>query len=169
MYKKIFLNEHINFVNIFLIIFVIFITVVPIVYQDELISLSINLMKRYSRDHFDLALFSLTAICSSPLAVPVWPFPVIGIVLGYPASKLISLITLASVAGSTITYFIGRYFNNNGFILRKFPGIQSNKWTDGKSFWSITAMLFGGTVLPLPTDIYTLPVVSRDILYFRFC
>lgn len=153
MHKKIFLNEHISFINIFLILLLSILTIIPIVYQDDLISLSTRLLRKYSQEHFDLVLFFLTAISSSPIALPVWPFPVIGIVLGYPINKLIFLITIASVAGSTMTYFLGRYFNNRRFILRKFPKIHENKWTEGKSFWSITAVLFGGTALPLPVDI----------------
>lgn len=127
--------------------------VVPLIYKEQIIGVGTFLIDRYGQDNLDITIFLLTAISGSPVALPVWIYAIYGTMLGYDPFRLILVVSLGASFGSQITYCLGRYFGTCSFVKRKFPKLENHPWTDGRSFWITTGIVFGGTAAPLPLDL----------------
>ncbi|MFB3148177.1 MAG: hypothetical protein ACE10J_05880, partial [Thermodesulfobacteriota bacterium] len=103
--------------------------VLPLVFREEIISFGQTLLFSYGQERIDFILYLITTVSSTPLALPVWIYAVLGSMLGYEPLRLILVMGLGSVTGSTITYFIARYFGKSKFIRRNFPNIENHPWT----------------------------------------
>ena len=57
------------------------------------------------------------------------------------------------MTGSTITYFVARYFGKSKFVKQNFPSIENHPWTRGRSIWVVSLILFTGAASPIPFDI----------------
>ena len=127
--------------------------VLPLVFREEIVSIGQTLLLRYGQDRIDFILYLVITLSSTPLALPVWIYAVLGSMLGYEPIRLIIVMGLGSMTGSTITYFIARYFGKSRFIKRNFPNIENHPWTKGRSVWIVGLILFIGAASPIPFDI----------------
>jgi len=127
--------------------------VLPLLFREEIVNIGQTLLLRYGQDRIDFILYLITTVSSTPLALPVWIYAVLGSMLGYEPLQLIIVMGLGSMTGSTITYFIARYFGKSNFIKRNFPNIKNYPWTEGSSIWVVSLILFAGAASPLPFDV----------------
>ena len=137
-------------VTVFMIITSI---VLPFVFREEIVNIGQTLLLRYGQDRIDFILYLITTVSSTPLALPVWIYAVLGSMLGYEPLRVILVMGLGSMTGSTITYFIARLFGKSKFVKRNFPNIENHPWTRGRSIWVISLILFTGAASPIPFDI----------------
>ena len=148
-----YLSKFINLTFAFAALVVITSIVIPLLFREEIISLGQDLLIRYGQDRIDLILYLLTTISSTPLALPVWIYAVLGAMLGFEPVRLIIVMGLGSMSGSIITYYIARYFGKSRFIKKNFPNIENHTWTHGRSKRVISVILFLGAASPIPFDI----------------
>jgi len=146
-------SSAINITLVVTVLMVITSIVLPLVYREEIVSIGQTLLFRYGQDRIDFILYFITTLSSTPLALPVWIYAVLGSMLGYEPLRLILVISLGSVTGSTITYFIARFFGKSKFVQRNFPNIENHPWTKGRSIWVVSLILFTGAASPIPFDI----------------
>ncbi len=125
----------------------------PFIFKEEIVNIGKTLLLTYGQDRIDIVLYLITTVSSTPLALPVWIYAILGSMLGFEPIRLIIIMGLGSMSGSTITYFIARYFGKSKFIKRNFPNIENHPWTEGRSFWVISLILFAGAASPIPFDI----------------
>ncbi len=143
----------INVTFIFAVIIIITSIVLPLIFREEIITIGKTLLINYGQDRIDFILYILTTVSSTPIALPVWIYAILGSMLGFEPIRLIIVMGLGSMTGSTITYYIARYFGKSKFIKRNFPNIENHPWTEGRSFWVISLILFTGAASPIPFDI----------------
>ncbi|MCZ6639515.1 MAG: hypothetical protein O6830_06075, partial [Candidatus Dadabacteria bacterium] len=74
--------------------------VLPLVYREEIIGIGHSFLLRYGQDRIDFILYFITTISSTPLALPVWIYAVLGSMLGYEPLRLIIIMGLGSMTGS---------------------------------------------------------------------
>lgn len=148
-----YLSKFINLTFAFAALVILTSIVVPLLFQEEIISLGQDLLIRYGQDRIDLILYLITTISSTPLALPVWIYAVLGAMLGFEPARLIIVMGLGSMSGSIITYFVARYFGKSRFIKKNFPNIENHPWTHGRSKRVISVILFLGAASPIPFDI----------------
>jgi len=146
-------SSAINLTFIITVFMIITSIVLPLLYREEIISFGQTLLLSYGQERIDFILYLITAVSSTPLALPVWIYAVLGSMLGYEPLGLILVMGLGSMTGSTITYFIARYFGKSKFIRRNFPNIENHPWTRGRSIWVVSLILFTGAASPIPFDI----------------
>ena len=146
-------SSAINLTLVITVLMVITSIVLPLVFREEIVSIGQNLLLRYGQDRIDFILYFITTLSSTPLALPVWIYAVLGSMLGYEPLRLILVISLGSMTGSIITYFIARYFGKSKFVKRNFPNIENHPWTKGRSIWVVSLILFTGAASPIPFDI----------------
>ncbi len=80
------LNYFSNVVNvtfIFAVLVVLTSIVVPLIFRDQIVSVGHALILRYGQERIDIILYLITAVSSTPLALPVWIYAVLGAMLGY--------------------------------------------------------------------------------------
>ena len=142
-----------NLTILFALIVIVTSIILPFIYRDEIVGIGEALLMRYGQESIDLILYGLTTISSTPLALPVWIYAVLGSMLGFDPVRVIIIMGLGSMSGSTITYFLARYFGKSAFIKRNFPNIEKHPWTEGRSLWVISLILFIGAASPIPFDI----------------
>ena len=142
-----------NLTILFALIVIVTSIILPFIYRDEIVGIGEALLMRYGQESIDLILYGLTTISSTPLALPVWIYAVLGSMLGFDPVRVIIIMGLGSMSGSTITYFLARYFGKSAFIKRNFPNIEKHPWTEGRSLWVISLILFIGVASPVPFDI----------------
>ncbi len=143
----------INFAFVFTLALIIVSIIVPFIFQEEFVSFGQSLLLEHGQDKLDLSLYIVTAISSTPVALPVWSYAVFGTMIGYDPTRLIIIIALGASTGSTVSYFIGRYFGATDFVKRNFPNIENHPWTEGRSRWIVSIVLFVGAASPIPFDI----------------
>ncbi len=142
-----------NVTVLFALIVIITSIVLPFIFKEEIVNIGKTLLLTYGQDRIDIVLYLITTVSSTPLALPVWIYAILGSMLGFEPIRLIIIMGLGSMSGSTITYFIARYFGKSKFIKRNFPNIENHPWTEGRSFWVISLILFAGAASPIPFDI----------------
>ncbi len=141
-------------VSVFFVILVIATSIVlPIIFREEIVEIGRGLLLTYGQGRIDIILYIITTISSTPVSFPVWIYAVLGSMLGFEPLRIIIVMGLGSMSGSTITYFIARYFGKSRFITKNFPNIEKHPWTEGKSFRVISLILFLGAASPVPFDI----------------
>ena len=128
--------------------------VLTAIFEEDIRSFGADLLTRYGQEWVDLVLFLLTAISSTPLALPIWAYTMVGVSLGYGVMRLAIVMALGSATGSLVTFLLGRYFGETAWLKRRFPKVKKHPWTYGKSRWYVTMMLFLGTASPLPCDVF---------------
>ena len=122
-------------------------------FKEEIKTFGVDLITRYGQGWVDVILFLLTAVSSTPLALPIWGYAQAGVALGYNVVRLASIMAVGSALGSMVTYAIGRYFGNSRFVLKRFPDVHKHPWTEGRSKKYVTLFLFLGTASPIPCDV----------------
>ena len=148
-----YLSNLVNVTFIFAALVVLTSIALPLIFRDEIVALGQAILLRYGQDRIDIVLYLITTISSTPLALPVWIYAVLGAMLGYEPIRLIIVMGLGSMSGSTITYSIARYFGKSKFIRKNFPNIENYPWTQGRSKRVISIILFLGAASPIPFDI----------------
>lgn len=143
----------INVTFIFAAVVLITSIVLPLIFREEIVTFGKTLLVTYGQDRIDLILYILTTVSSTPIALPVWIYAILGSMLGFEPMRLIIVMGLGSMTGSTITYFIARYFGKAKFVQRNFPNVEKHPWTEGRSRWLIGFILFTGAASPIPFDI----------------
>jgi len=128
--------------------------VLTAIFNDDIKVFGEYLMTTYGQEWVDGILFLLTAVSSSPLALPIWAYALIGVGLGYGIIHLAIVMAFGSATGSLVTFIVGRYFGESNWLKKKFPSVHKHPWTNGKSRWYVTLMLFVGTASPIPCDIF---------------
>ena len=123
------------------------------VFKDDILRFGEHLMRTSGETWAVFILFLLTAVSSTPLALPVWVYAVVGAALGMHVVRLSVVMAFGSATGSLVTLFLGRYFGNTAWVRRRFPRIHDYPWTKGRSLTFVTALLFIGTASPIPCDI----------------
>jgi len=124
------------------------------IFKEDIQALGEHLMTAYGQDWVDGVLFLLTAVSSSPLALPIWAYALVGVSLGYGVLRLAIVMALGSATGSLITFMLGKYFGQSSWVKKRFPSVHKHPWTRGKSRWYVTLMLFLGTTSPIPCDVF---------------
>jgi len=124
------------------------------IFQEDLFSYGKLIMEKYGQDKVDILLFLITAVSSSPLALPIWGWVLVGVAMGYPVWRLALVMALGSATGSLITFLLGRYFGDSAWVRRKFPKLRQHPWTTGRSRFVVTLILIGGTASPIPCDVF---------------
>ncbi len=125
-------------------------SVISVLYGERFLELGEKLLTRYGQGNMDIMLYLITAVSSSPLTLPVSAYAVLGTLLGLEPGRLITLMALGAMTGSTISYLLGRFFGNTPFVRRKFPEVSDRKWTEGRSLRAVSLILLGGAVSPIP-------------------
>lgn len=148
-----YLSKFINLTFAFAVLVIVTSIVVPLLFREEIVRVGHELLISYGQDRIDLILYLITTISSTPLALPVWIYAVLGAMLGFEPVRLIIVMSLGSMSGSVITYFIARYFGKSRFIKKNFPNIENHPWTQGRSKRLISVILFIGAASPIPFDI----------------
>ena len=138
---------------LFALIVIITSIVLPFIFKEEIVNIGKTLLLTYGQDRIDIVLYLITTVSSTPIALPVWIYAILGSMLGFEPIRLIIIMGLGSMSGSTITYFIARYFGKSKFIKKNFPNLENHPWTEGRSFWVISLILFAGAASPIPFDI----------------
>ncbi len=128
--------------------------IVVAVFKDDINGVGEYLMTTYGEKWVDFILFALTAVSSTPLALPIWGYALVGIAMGYHVLRLAAIMAVGSATGSYVTFLLGRYFGNTGWVKRRFPNIHHHPWTHGRSKKYVTALLFLGTASPIPCDVF---------------
>jgi membrane protein YqaA with SNARE-associated domain len=123
---------------------------VSLFYGERLLGFGESLLTSYGQRNTDIMLYLITAVSSSPLPLPVSAYAVFGTLLGYEPGRLISLIALGAVTGSSVSYVLGRCFGHTRYVRRKFPEVQNHRWTKGRSLKVVSLILLGGALSPLP-------------------
>lgn len=142
-----------NFTLLFALVVIITSIVLPFIYREEIVNIGKTLLLTYGQDRIDIVLYLITTVSSTPIALPVWIYAILGSMLGFEPLRLILIMGLGSMSGSTITYFIARYFGKSRFIKKNFPNLENHPWTEGRSFWVISFILFVGAASPVPFDV----------------
>jgi membrane protein YqaA with SNARE-associated domain len=124
------------------------------IFKEDILAIGERLMTRFGQEWVDCILFLLTAVSSSPLALPIWAYALVGVSLGYSVIRLAIVMALGSATGSLITFLVGRYFGDSAWLKRKFPNVHKHPWAYGKSRFYVTLMLFLGTASPIPCDVF---------------
>jgi len=127
--------------------------VLTAIFKQDILRFGEYLMTTYGQDRVDGVLFLLTAISSTPLALPIWAYALVGISLGYTVMRLAVVMALGSATGSLVTFLLGKYFGETAWVRKRFPNIHEHPWTHGRSKWFVTAALFLGTASPIPFDV----------------
>lgn len=127
--------------------------IVPLLFREHMLRLGESLMTSYGQERIDLILYAVTVVSSSPVALPVWTYAAFGSLLGYESMRLVLVMSLGAMTGSSITYFLGRFFAGTGIVRKYFPNVQNHPWTKGRSVWVVSLILFGGAVSPIPFDV----------------
>jgi membrane protein YqaA with SNARE-associated domain len=125
-------------------------SVVSFLFGERLLDFGGSLITSYGQRNADVILYLITAASSSPLTLPVSAYAVLGTLLGYEPGRLVTLIALGAVTGSSVSYFLGRCFGDRPFVRRRFPDVQNHRWTKGRSLRVVSLMLFGGALSPIP-------------------
>ena len=148
-----YLSNLTNVAFIFAILVILTSIAVPLIFREEIVSVGQTLLLRYGQERIDIILYLITTVSSTPLALPVWIYAVLGAMLGFEPIRLIIVMGLGSMTGSAITYFIARYFGKSKFIRKNFPNIENHPWTEGRSKRVISVILLLGAASPIPFDI----------------
>ena len=123
---------------------------VSALYGEKFLDLGESLLTSYGQRNTDIILYLITAVSSSPLPLPVSAYAVFGMLLGYEPGRLITLIALGAVTGSSVSYFLGRYFGKSPYVRKKFPEVETHRWAKGRSLRVVSLILLGGALSPLP-------------------
>ena len=123
---------------------------VSVLFGERLLDFGENILMSYGQANTDFMLYIVTAVSSSPLTLPVSAYAVIGTLLGYEPGRLITLIALGAVTGSSVSYLLGRCFGDTPFVRRKFPEMKNHSWTRGRSLRVVSLILLGGAMSPVP-------------------
>jgi membrane protein YqaA with SNARE-associated domain len=123
---------------------------VSVLYGERILDFGEGLITSYGQRNADVMLYLVTAASSSPLTLPVSAYAVLGTLLGYEPGRLITLIALGAVTGSSVSYLLGRCFGDAPFVRRRFPDVQNHRWTKGRSLSVVSLILFGGALSPIP-------------------
>lgn len=123
-------------------------------FKADFLEFGTQLMKDYGQDRVDVILLLATAISSSPLALPIWGYALVGIALGYNVYHLAVVMALGSALGSLVTFLLGRFFGQSDYVRRKFPSVHRHPWAEGRSRLVVSLLLFLGTASPIPCDIF---------------
>ncbi len=125
---------------------------VPLYFRQDALRLGEMLFHKYGQERFDIFLYLMTSISSTPIALPVWVYAIFGTMLGYEKVRLVIIMATGAATGGTLTYMLGRYFGRTQFVKRHFPNIENHKWTEGRSMHVVSLILFLGTASPIPFD-----------------
>ena len=122
-------------------------------FRHQINEFGITLMTRYGQEWVDVILLLMTAVSSTPLALPIWGYALAGVALGYSIIRLAAVMAVGSALGSYVTFSLGRYFANRAWVRKRFPNVIRHPWTHGKSMKNVTWILFLGTCSPIPCDV----------------
>jgi len=122
-------------------------------FRHQINDFGLDLMTRYGQEWVDVILLLMTAVSSTPLALPIWGYALAGVALGYSIFRLAAVMAVGSALGSYVTFGIGRYFANRAWVRKRFPNVIRHPWTHGKSMKNVTWILFLGTASPIPCDV----------------
>ena len=128
--------------------------VISAVFKDDILSFGKHLMVTYGESWVDVILTVVTAISSTPLALPIWAYELIGIALGYSVLRISIFMALGSATGSLVTFLLGKHFGNGQWVKKRFPNVHKHPWAKGKSRRVVSLLLFLGTVSPIPCDVF---------------
>ncbi|HVY55819.1 MAG TPA: VTT domain-containing protein [Thermodesulfobacteriota bacterium] len=123
---------------------------VSVLFGERLLDLGEDILTSYGRTNTDIMLYLVTSISASPLTLPVSAYAVAGTLLGYEPGRLITIIALGAVTGSSVSYLLGRCFGDSPFVRRRFPEMENHSWTKGRSLKIVSLILLGGAMSPIP-------------------
>ena len=123
------------------------------IFRDEVHAFGMDLLTEYGQNRVDLVLFLITAVSSTPLALPIWGYALAGVSLGYNVWHMAAIMALGAGLGSFVTYGLGRYFTENSFVRSRLPKLEAHPWTEGRSRGLVTIVLFAGAASPIPADL----------------
>ncbi len=124
------------------------------IYEEQISAFGTDLMTRYGQQWVDLILLLITFVSCTPLMLPVWCYALVGVALGYNVFRLAFVMAVGSASGSTVTYYLGRFFANRQWVHKRFPNLLNHPWAEGKSKMYVSWILFLGTASPIPCDVF---------------
>ena len=122
-------------------------------FRQQINEVGVRLKTDYGQERVDLVLLVLSAVSSTPLALPIWGYALAGVALGYSVFRLAAVMAIGSALGSMVTFGLGRFFADRAWVKKRFPGVINHPWTRGRSMKKVTWILFLGTVSPIPCDV----------------
>jgi uncharacterized membrane protein YdjX (TVP38/TMEM64 family) len=90
--------------------------IIPLLFRQKFLRLGQSIMTSYGQERIDLILFAVSAISSSPVALPVWTYAAFGSLLGYESLRLVLVMSLGATTGSSVTYLLGRDFGSTSVV-----------------------------------------------------
>jgi membrane protein YqaA with SNARE-associated domain len=123
-------------------------------FHEEINAFGLDLMTRYGNRWADTILFLVTAVSSTPLALPIWGYALAAVALGYNVLHFASIMAVGAALGSFVTYSLGRYFSSSSFAARRLANLRTHPWTENRSKKYVTLFLFLGAASPIPCDIF---------------
>lgn len=148
---------------------VVLTVIIPLICRDEIVTAGEYLLNKFGRKWFDSMLFVISAVSSTPLAFPVWTYAVYGTIIGYETMRIVIIVSAGSTCGSYLTYLAGKHFSDTSVMRNRFPELSKGHWSAGKSVWSVSLILFTGTVFPFPIDIVYAVCGMKRYPGFLFC
>jgi hypothetical protein len=91
------------------------------IFKSDVLQLGTHLLTTYGQGWVDGTLFLLTAVSSTPLVLPIWPYTLVGVSLGYGIVHLAVVMALGSATGSLVEFYMGRYFGQSAWFKKRFP------------------------------------------------
>jgi membrane protein YqaA with SNARE-associated domain len=145
-------SKHLSLVTtVAIIVFGIALTVI---FQEDLTDFGTSILQRFGQRRLDEVLFSITAVSSTPLFLPIWGYVPVAVQMGYSVGHLAAVMALGSASGSMVTYMIGRCCGNSKRLRNKYPQIVTHRWMTGQSRRKVSMFLFLGTASPIPCDVF---------------
>lgn len=123
-------------------------------FHEEINAFGLDLMTRYGNTWADAVLFLITAISSTPLALPIWGYALAAVALGYHVLHFASIMAAGAALGSFVTYGLGRYFASSSFAQKRLANFTTHRWTENRSKKFVTLFLFLGAASPIPCDVF---------------
>jgi membrane protein YqaA with SNARE-associated domain len=129
------------------------IVIVSQIYKQQIVDFGNWLLVRFHKSSLYAILFTIAAISSTIIPLPVWIYVFTCVALGFNYLQCSMVIGLGSSLGSAGSYALGRYFRNTPFFERKFNEEKTKKWQQRSKLWC-GMVLFIGTVSPIPMDAF---------------
>jgi membrane protein YqaA with SNARE-associated domain len=124
------------------------------IYRQQISNFGAAVMRDYGQNYVDLVLFGLTAVSCTPLMLPVWGYALVGVALGYGMIRLAVVMAFGAALGSLVTFALGRFFRRHNWVKKRFPQLTNHPWSQGKSRFHVSWILFLGTASPIPCDVF---------------
>lgn len=128
--------------------------VLTTVFKEDIADIGGRALTAYGRAWLDVILVAVSIVSSGPAVLPIWPYELVGIQMGFSIERLSFVMAVGAATGSIATLYVGRFFGKTEWVKKRFPNIHNHPWAEGRSRAYVTAILFFGTASPIPIDVF---------------